>query len=308
MSSVLAASISGDRWVESTFAGLAVGSKYALVALGFVIVFKATGIINFAQSGFVLIGGYLAFNAVATWGWDFYLALPTAMIGGALLGMAIEWLVLRRMIGEAPFTLIMVTIGVLFVLNQVVTAVWGPAGRGVGDPWGTRTVNRGEIGLRVADLWALGLTAVVLGAFFVFFRYSTLGLAMRATAADQEAAMAQGIAARRVYRAAWAIAGSVGALAGVVLASGVGQLEPRLGLVALVAFPAMILGGLESPLGAVVGGLVMGLVEQLTALLAPVHAAWLGESFERVSPYLVMIVILLIRPYGLFGTREVRRV
>ncbi|HEV3494869.1 MAG TPA: branched-chain amino acid ABC transporter permease, partial [Actinomycetes bacterium] len=125
---------------------------------------------------------------------------------------------------------------------------------------------------------------------------------------DPEAAMAQGIPARRVSRTAWAIAGLVAALAGTTLAAGAGQLSPATGSLALIAFPAIILGGLDSPLGAVVGGVIIGLVQQFTALLAPEYFDWVGESFERVSPYLVMIVILLIRPYGLFGTREVRRV
>lgn len=120
--------------------------------------------------------------------------------------------------------------------------------------------------------------------------------------------MAQGISARTVYRTSWAIAGVVAVLSGVMLSSGGSALNPTIGLAALAAFPAMILGGLESPLGAVVGGLIIGLVQQLTALYQPEYADWLGNSFERVSPYLVMIIILLVRPYGLFGTREVRRV
>jgi branched-chain amino acid transport system permease protein len=257
----------------------------------------------------VLVGGYLTFNAVGTWGLNFYLAVLVAMVGGAAIGMLIEGLVLRRMVGESPFTLIMVTIGILYVIDSIVTAVWGAGLQNLGDPWGTNTRRPiGDIALADRELWSIGITAAVLLAFFAFFRYSPLGLAMRATAQDQEAALAQGISARSVYRASWAIAGVVAALAGVMLSAGGSQLNPTVGLVALAAFPAMILGGLESPLGAVVGGLIIGLVQQLTALYQPEYAEWLGPSFERVSPYLVMIVILLVRPYGLFGTPEVRRV
>jgi branched-chain amino acid transport system permease protein len=227
---------------------------------------------------------------------------------GALVGVATEASVLRWLVGEPPAALIMVTIGLLFVLNNVVTAIWGPDNRNLGDPWGIKT--RDVVGVTVADrdVWTIGFAAVVVTAFFVFFRYATLGLAMRAAAFDPEAAMAQGIPARRVHRVAWAIAGMVAALAGATLAAGAGQLSPATGALALVAFPAIILGGLDSPLGAVVGGIIIGLVQQFTALLAPEYFDWVGDSFERVSPYLVMIVILLIRPYGLFGTREVRRV
>jgi branched-chain amino acid transport system permease protein len=302
------AAITGDDLLQTAFSGLALGCKYALIALGFSVVFKATGVINFAQASLVLLGAYLTFNFAQTWDLNFYLALVMAMAVGALVGVATEASVLRWLVGEPPAALIMVTIGLLFVLNNVVTAIWGPDNRNLGDPWGIKT--RDVVGVTVADrdVWTIGFAAVVVTAFFVFFRYSTLGLAMRAAAFDPEAAMAQGIPARRVHRVAWAIAGMVAALAGATLAAGAGQLSPATGALALVAFPAIILGGLDSPLGAVVGGIIIGLVQQFTALLAPEYFDWIGESFERVSPYLVMIVILLIRPYGLFGTREVRRV
>jgi branched-chain amino acid transport system permease protein len=190
----------------------------------------------------------------------------------------------------------------------VVTAIWGPDPKNLGDPWGLRVREVGDVIIADKDIWTIIFTALVLGGFFLFFRYSSLGLAMRATALDQEAAMAQGISARRVHQVSWGIAGLVAALAGAALSAGSVALQPSVGLVALVAFPAMILGGLDSPLGAVVGGLIIGLVQQLTALYGPEYLEWAGNSFELVSPYLVMIVILLLRPYGLFGTKEVRRV
>ena len=308
MSGLVLAAVTRNDLLQILFSGLALGCRYALVALGFVIVFKATGVINFAQASFVLVGGYLTFNAANTWGWSFYLALLFAMAGGAVLGMLIELLVLRRMIGEQPFTLVMVTIGILFILDNVVTAVWGPNPQNLGDPWGLNVRQMGEINFADRDIWTIIFTAVVLAGFFLFFRYSSLGLAMRATAMDQEAAMAQGISARRVYRVSWAIAGLVAALAGAALSAGSGALNPSVGLIALVAFPAMILGGLDSPLGAVIGGIIIGLVQQLTSLYGPEYLEWFGNSFELVSPYLVMILILLVRPYGLFGTKEVRRV
>ena len=307
MSAHLLAAITSADLLRTLVSGLALGCKYALVALGFVIVFKATGVINFAQASFVLVGGYMTFNAASTWGWDFYVALLFAMVAGAVLGMLIEALVLRRMVGEAPFTLVMVTIGILFILDNLVTAIWGPDPQNLGDPW-TTVRHFGDVPVADKDLWTIGFTAVVLAAFFLFFRYSTLGLAMRATALDQEAAMAQGISPRVIYRVSWGLAGLVAALAGAVLSAGSVALYPGVGLIALVAFPAMILGGLDSPLGAVVGGIIIGLVQQLTSLYGPEYLSWFGSGFELVSPYLVMIVILLVRPYGLFGTREVRRV
>ncbi|HEY8547164.1 MAG TPA: branched-chain amino acid ABC transporter permease [Acidimicrobiales bacterium] len=300
--------VTGDDYLQTAFSGVALGCKYALIALGFSVIFKATGVINFAQASLVLLGAYLTYNFGVTWDLDFYPGLLLAMLVGAVIGVVIEALVLRHMVGEEPATVIMATIGILFVLDNVVTAIWGPISRNLGDPWGLRT--REVLGVTVADrdLWTILFAGIVLFGFFLFFRYSTLGLAMRAAALDPEAAMAQGIPARRVYRVAWAIAGLVAALAGATLAAGASQLSPGTGALALIAFPAIILGGLDSPLGAAIGGVIIGLVQQFTALLAPEYFEWVGDSFERVSPYLVMIVILLVRPYGLFGTKEVRRV
>jgi branched-chain amino acid transport system permease protein len=305
--SVLAA-VTADDLFQTGFSGVAVGCKYALIALGFSIVFKATGVINFAQASLVLLGGYFTFHFTQTWDLNFYLSVLLAMATGALVGVVVEAVVLRRLVGEQPATVIMATIGILFVLDNVTTAIWGPTNRNLGDPWGVSTREIAGVTVADRDLWAIAFTALAVAAFFAFFRYSSLGLAMRAAAFDPEAAMAQGIPARRVGRVAWAIAGLMGALAGATLAAGARQLSPATGSLALIAFPAIILGGLDSPLGAVVGGVIIGLVQQFTALLAPEYFDWVGESFERVSPYLVMIVLLLIRPYGLFGTKEVRRV
>jgi branched-chain amino acid transport system permease protein len=305
--SVLAA-VTADDLFQTGFSGVAVGCKYALIALGFSIVFKATGVINFAQASLVLLGGYFTFHFTQTWDLNFYLSVLLAMATGALVGVVVEAVVLRRLVGEQPATVIMATIGILFVLDNVTTAIWGPTNRNLGDPWGVSTREIAGVTVADRDLWAIAFTALAVAAFFAFFRYSSLGLAMRAAAFDPEAAMAQGIPARRVGRVAWAIAGLMGALAGATLAAGASQLSPATGSLALIAFPAIILGGLDSPLGAVVGGVIIGLVQQFTALLAPEYFDWVGESFERVSPYLVMIVLLLIRPYGLFGTKEVRRV
>ena len=300
--------ITGDDLLQTGFSGLAVGCKYALIALGFSVVFKATGVINFAQASLVLLGGYLTFQFTQTWELNFYLSVLLAMVGGALVGVVIEGLVLRWLVGESPATLIMVTIGLLFVIDNVVTSIWGPNNRNLGDPWGLSTRELFGVTVTDRDLWTIGFTAAAVAVFFAFFRYTSLGLAMRAAAFDPEVAMAQGIPARRVHRVAWAIAGVVAALAGVTLAAGSGQLSPATGSLALVAFPAIILGGLDSPLGAVIGGIIIGLVQQFTALLAPEYFDWVGESFELVSPYLVMIIILMVRPYGLFGTPEVRRI
>jgi branched-chain amino acid transport system permease protein len=296
------------EFLQLVLAGVALGFKYALVALGFVIIFKATGVINFAQGGFVMLGAYLTYNFGTTWGLPFWAAVILAMIATALVGMLIERLVLRRMVGRPPFALIMITVGLLFVIQEVVTTIWGFDNLNLGDPWGVDVVNIGELVISVSDIWTVILGLAVVGAFFAFFRYSPLGLAMRATALDQEAALAQGMSAKRVWAVSWGIAGAVAALAGVTIAAGAGGVNPQIQFIALLAFPAIILGGIDSPGGAILGGVIIGVTQTLTAGYQDDYAPWLGSGFQSVMPYVVMLLILLVRPYGLFGTKEVKRV
>ncbi len=294
-------------FLQLCFAGLALGSSYALVALGFVVIHRATGVINFAQGSILALGAYFTFNAHVTWGLPFWIAALVAIVASAAVGVLVERFLLRRMTGQPVFSVIMITIGLLFVLDQIITMVWGQDAQNLEDPWGIDTVTARGIVMAVVDLWTIGLALLVVCSFFVFFKYSGMGLAMRAVAIDEEAAMARGISVRRVVATAWAIAGAVAAIAGITLTAGPAALRPSVGLIALAAFPAMILGGLDSPLGAVVGGVIIGLTQMLTAGYQPQHAPWLGNDFQSVTPYVVMIVILMVRPYGLFGTEEVER-
>jgi branched-chain amino acid transport system permease protein len=309
-------------FLQQVIAGLAVGAQYALIVLGFVVIYKATGVINFAQGGLVLLGAYFAYNATVTWDLPFYLSILVAMVGGALVGVLIEFLILRRMIGQPVFALIMITIGLFIISQEVATSIWGAGNLSINDPWSDDPVNdvvrSGDVIVPYKDIATMVLAAIVLAAFFLLFRYTKIGVAMRATAVDQEAALAQGISARRVFALSWAIAGAVAAVAGVSAAAGPAtNLQPALGAVALIAFPAMILGGLDSPGGAVVGGLIIGVTQALTQGWAtgiidfdwlPAFPEFLGDGFDDVMPYFVMVIILLVRPFGLFGTREVRRV
>lgn len=294
-------------FLQLVFAGLALGARYALVALGFVVIYRATGVINFAQGGLVALGAYLAYQVAGEWGGPFVLAILGAAGVCALLGVLIEVLLLRRLVGQPAYAVVLATIGLLFIIEQAIPTVWGYSAKELGDPWGIETVNPGDLSLAVRDLWTLVIAGAALAAFFLFFRRSRYGLAMRVVALDQEAALAQGISVRRVVALSWAISGFVAALAGVTLAAGPSALNPTISFIALAAFPAMILGGLDSPTGAIVGGLIIGVTQTLTAGYQPDHAAFLGANFHVVMPYVVMVLILLVRPYGLFGTREVDR-
>ncbi|QFG22171.1 branched-chain amino acid ABC transporter permease [Actinomadura sp. WMMB 499] len=287
--------------------GMAVGSGYALVALGFVIIYKATGLLNFAQGTLLLLGAYLTYTFHVVLGIAFYPAVLLAMLCGAAVGALLERLVLRHLVGQPLFTQVMVTVGLLFVLTEVCAAFWGVDALDLRDPWGLGTASIGGVVISDAYLWRMGLAALVLVLFFLFFRYSATGLAMRATAIDQEAARAQGISTGKVHLLAWSISGAVAAVGGVMLSAGPGGLAPHVQFVALLAFPAMILGGLDSPAGAVVGGLLIGISQSLAGRYFGDWFPWLGSGFDQVFPYVLMIAILLARPYGLWGTREVRR-
>jgi branched-chain amino acid transport system permease protein len=211
-------------------------------------------------------------------------------------------------VGQPVFAVIMITIGLLFIIEQVITSIWGFDNLNLADPWGVDTFKAGDVVIAERDVWTIGLAAAALGGFFLFFRLSKLGVAMRAVAFDQEVALAQGISVRRVVMVSWAIAGALAALAGLTLASGPAALSPAIGGIALVAFPAMIVGGMDSPAGAVLGGIIIGLTQSLTSGYQDDILPWAGENLAAVMPYFVMIAILLIRPHGLFGTPEVRRV
>jgi len=294
-------------FLQFVFAGMALGARYALVALGFVVIFRATGVINFAQGGLVALGAYIAYHFAERADLPFVLAVLIAVLACGLVGALVERLLLARMVGQPAFAIIMITIGLLFVIEQLIPTIWDYGSHNLGDPWGVDTVDAAGLTLAVRDLWTLAIAGAALAAFFMFFRRSRYGLAMRAVAIDQEAALAQGISVRTVVMLSWAISGMVAALAGVMLTTGATAVSPSISFVALAAFPAMILGGLDSPVGAVVGGLVIGVTQTLTAGYQPEHAAWLGDNFSAVMPYVVMIAILMVRPYGLFGTHEVDR-
>jgi branched-chain amino acid transport system permease protein len=288
-------------------AGIALGCIYALVALGFTVIYRASQVINFAQGALLLVGTYLVSWFALDRRVPFAIAVVLALIITIAVGVVFQVVVLRRVVGQPIFTVVMITIGLNIVLSGGVPAIFGSTERGIGDPWGSSSLDLGSVTVTWVTVWTVVTTLVILGLFFAFNRFSRYGLAMRATAADEEAAMAVGVPTRRVYALAWGLAGAVGTIGGVFLATFPRSLDPSIGNIALFAFPAIILGGLDSPLGAVVGGVIIGLVEELTAGYQPNYASWLGHNFYIVAPYIVMILVLLVRPYGLFGSRPAER-
>ncbi|WP_109509324.1 branched-chain amino acid ABC transporter permease [Nocardioides speluncae] len=292
-------------FLEAVGEGLGTGSVYALLALGFVIIYKAMQVISFAQPAFMLAGivlvSYLAESV------NFWAAVPIAVAAVALLALAVERVAIRPMVGKAVFVIAIITLGVDVVVRVVAGAFIGVDPRSVGDPWGQEVVNVAGIDMAQRNVAALIAMVVVGGLLFAFFRFTPIGLAMRASALDQEAAMAQGVNVGTVFATSWALAGGLAAVAGVFAATG-GPIDQNIWIVALAALPVIILGGLDSLGGAVLAGLLIGVVQAVVATYQRDWVPSLETNAGPIVPYLVMMLVLLVRPYGLFGTKEVERV
>jgi branched-chain amino acid transport system permease protein len=295
------------RSIELVFQGLGNGSYYALLAVGFVIIYKATRIISFAQPALMVTGACFVVAFATDRGWNFYLAVLLAMGCTAVVALIIERLALRPMVGKPVFVVAIITIGIDDAIRVFVNRFLGADVRSISDPWKLGGVSIGDIRIQQRHLAMMVATAVVIGGLFAFFKYSRAGLAMRATAADQETALSNGVSVGTVFALSRALAGALAALAGTFLAAGA-NVNQETWTVALKALPAIIVGGLDSVGGAVVGGLLIGVVESLMGGYQAEHLPWLGSNFDIVSPYVVMLVVLLVRPYGLFGTPEIERV
>ncbi|EFQ84544.1 branched-chain amino acid ABC transporter, permease protein [Aeromicrobium marinum DSM 15272] len=295
-------------FLQAVVNGFGQGSIYALLALGYVMIYKSTKVISFAQPALMVIGGLFAYHFTREFGLPFWIGMALAIVAGAIVGMIVERLALRPMIGKPVFTLAIITIGVDIVLRIISNRYIGVESRIVTYPNGSNRISIGEISITQQRLGLIAVTAVTVVALGLFFRYSRTGLAMRATALDQETALAQGIRVGVIFALAWAIAGGLAAIAGTFVATGAAGIDQNTWIIALKALPAIIIGGLDSLQGAVIGGLAVGLVEALTATYQPDYAPWLGNNFALVAPYALMLLVLLVRPYGLFGTKEVERV
>ncbi|MEU4876925.1 branched-chain amino acid ABC transporter permease [Streptomyces sp. NPDC021608] len=294
--------------LDSVLAGLALGAVYALVALGFVVVFKASGVLDFAHGSLLLFGGYLV--AVLHDGLGFAGALALSVLATAALAGALDRLLLQR--GDpdprAAHVQTIVTIGVDIVLLTDLSRRIGGDLLTLGDPWGDSVTRLGSVTVADSRIAAVVVAALAIAAVFALFRFTPWGLALRAAAEDREAAALMGVRLSRVRMLAWCLAGALAALAAVFLAAFPAPgLERTTGQIALKAFPAAILGGLASPPGALAGSLIIGLTEALAAgYQSELHV--LGDGFGDVAPYAVMVAVLLVRPTGLFGAKGATRV
>ena len=317
--------------------GMSLGAIYAVLALGFVIIFKATQVLNFAHGAISALGAFLiasfatVINIPGRWmgegtpEWlQWGLSVMFALLVAAGIGMLLERLFLRPMVGEALFALAIVTLGIDIIVRTITNDLIGLNSRPMADPFGLDQVglgcvSQGFIGnveltelctVRIphTTVFQISLTIVLVVGVALFFR-SRMGIAMRATAFDQEVARAQGISVGRVFATAWAIGAVMAAIGGLFISMfprRPGGVDNFTAFFAFRAFPAIILGGLDSIIGAVVGGFAIGFAESASSSYLTFE--WLGTGFGGVVPYIVMLLVLLIRPYGLFGTAEIRRV
>ncbi|MGW0395833.1 branched-chain amino acid ABC transporter permease [Streptomyces sp. NPDC003042] len=293
-------------FLELLLGGLSMGSVYALIALGFVVIFKATEVVNFAHASLLLAGGYV--TAVLHDDIGFWPALAVGIATAAAVGAGVEFLVMRRYRGQDHSVLAIVTIGVDILITTDLTRRIGTDVLALGDPWGNAVVHLGPVIVPQTRIAALIAAGLLITAFLLTFRYTAWGVAMRAAAEKPETAALMGVRLGRVSLAAWAVAGSLAAVAALFLTVfPTPGLERATSLAALKAFPAAILGGLDSTTGALAGGLIVGVTEAMATGYQS-QLTFLGRGIGDLAPYLVMVVVLLLRPAGLFGTKELARV
>ncbi|WP_419999143.1 branched-chain amino acid ABC transporter permease [Streptomyces boninensis] len=291
---------------ELLISGISLGAVYALIALGFVVIFRATEVVNFAHASLLLAGGYV--TALLTDDIGFWAALLVGIAGAAVVGALVEFLVIRRYRGRDHSVLAIVTIGVDIMLLTELTRRIGTDVLPLGDPWGDKIADIGPLSVPQTRIAALLTAAAVITVFLLAFRYTSWGVAMRAAAEDREAAALMGVRLGRVSLSAWAVAGALAAVAALFLTVfPTPGLERNTSLVALKAFPAAIIGGLDSTTGALAGGLIVGVTEAMVTGYQD-ELSFLGRGLGEMAPYLVMLLILLARPAGLLGTRELTRV
>ena len=293
--------------LQSIVNGITIGGIYALIALGFVLIYKASKVLNFAQGELVMVGGFICLTLsefLPVW-----MAIILSIVFSALLGFLIEKTVLKPLIGEPILSVIMVTLGLAYMMRGIVLAVWGPDIRAFPQVFPREAIELGSGNFHViipsVYLGGLILSIIAITIFILFFTKTTIGVAMRAVADDQNAAMSLGISVEKVFAISWAISAMVAAIGGILVGNIYGGINVNFAFIGLKVFAVVILGGLDSILGAIIGGILIGVAEAVGgAYLEPIA----GGGFKDVFPLLLMLVIMALKPYGLFGTERIERV
>jgi branched-chain amino acid transport system permease protein len=292
------------NFFQLVISGLAVGCVYAIVALGFVIIFKATDVFNFAQGEMMILGAFLCYLFIVQLGLPVLLAIVLTLLAAGLVGLIIEETFLRPMVGEPVFSVIMLTVGLGVFLKGVIGLGWGYMIKKFPTLIDDSPISFASVIISPLHLVTIIVTALLIVSLAIFFKSSKVGIAMRAVANDQDAALLMGVSVRRVFGFSWAISSMVACIGGVLLAS-ITFLHPAQGGVGIKVFPAVVLGGLESIPGAVVGGIIIGVVENLAGgYIDPL----VGGGVKEITSFVLLLLIMMIRPYGLFGKEEIERV
>ncbi len=290
------------QFVQIIISGVAQGCIYGLIALGFVLIYKATETVSFAQGDLMMVGAFIGLACMTFLGFPFWLAVPAAIAGMALLGFATERVVIRPILGEPAFSIVMLTVGIGYVARGLITMI-----PGIGTETHALPVPYKDIAFRfwglvlaAEQLAIIGTTALLCAVLFLLFRFSRIGVAMQAVSQNQIAAYYMGIPVKKLNSLVWALAAAVAAIAGLLLAP-ITFVHANMGFVGLKAFPAAVVGGFGSLPGAIVGGLVIGIVESLSGFYLP-------EGFKDIAAYVVVLIMLMVRPNGLFGERLRKKV
>ncbi len=287
-------------FLELALSGLAVGAVYGLVAMGFAVIYKATGLVNFAQGELTMIIAYIAWTIQTNLTGNVAVVTVGALGAALLLGLAIERVVMRPMLGEPVFATVMVTIALAVILRSSINFIWDAYPHGLDLGVGRSVVRAGAVGIRTGQIAVVATLLAMLAGFTLFFRYSRFGIAMRAVAADDRTALLMGVSTGRVHAAAWAASAVISGIAGIFFAVSY-DLSPTMFQLGLKSFPATILGGLDAVIGSGLGGVIIGVAENLAG-------GYLGSGTKEVAGFVLIIVILMVRPFGLFGQRDIERV
>lgn len=280
--------------------GLVIGSLYGLIAMGFAIVYRATGMVHFAVGEVMMLVAYTSFSLAQIPGIGIAGVLVGTIPFAIVLGLVLERLFIRPMLGEAMFSRVMVTIGLAVVIRSTVILVWGVEPNAYPRFLGEQIIRVGSLAFYPAQLFSLGALAALCLAMWAFFRHSRVGIAMRATSNNETTALLMGIDVRRISALAWALSSAFAAFAGLSF-SMMFSLEPEISQMGLRGFPATILGGLDSVVGGALGGFLIGVTENLAS-------GYLGRGLKEIAGFVLIIVVLMVKPYGLFGQREIERV
>ena len=288
--------------LQLALSGIALGCVYGLIALGFVLIYKATETVNFAQGEIMMLGAFFGLTAGTALGFPYWAVIIFAIVVTAVCGMLIELAILRPILGQPAFTVVMVTIGLGFIARGVVTMVpaWSTETHTLKTPFTGQVIRLGELVLAGEQVAIIVMTALLCGALWVFFKRTKMGVAMQATSQNQLAAYYMGIPVRRINTLIWGIAAGVAAFAGILLAP-ITFVHSNMGFIGLKAFPAAVVGGFGSVPGAIVGGLVIGLVESFAGFYAP-------EGIKDIAAYIVVLIVLWVKPNGLFGEKLRKKV